>query len=635
MGTATQSIEDSSLPAGECGYVTADDGRPLDDENWSPGTDSAVLICRRPKWNDTGHCVWHADEEQKPASELLASRSELPERLDGAVLRGVSFDTNVSFADCSLVEADFCNARLWGVDFSDATLTGAKLHTADFHQATLDRADFESADLTRAYLVEADATGATFRYATLDDTILREATFDESSFAYATGVNTDMSKSSFENTDFWRAELRFATFRKATLEGAEFAKANLKRASMWKADLSKTSFWQANLRGGDLWQTGLAGTDFSEADLSWARLSYQNLDGVDLSGAKLRWTDFRESRVTGARFRRADHTGRVQVADTHRANFELADFSGGLFRADSFAKARLDRANFTDADLTRVDFTDASLRRADFTGATLFETTFTGADAQNASFSTANCRRTRFDDATIHAAEFGETLVDAATDVSVHYPETDPWIGLGEAEQAERWLQSASTHRIVHSLLMRSGRVEDARREKHYLAEQRARIEHAKLTDARNRWTLELTNAAMVLGERPILLVPVVAVVSVAFLVLYSLVGYPRATPLNELPALWLFSLGVLLDGPYSIVQDLDPSGLAEAARSLFVAVGQEVGVPTTRPSDGIGVTIEMTERLVGGLLVVPFVLLFLQRLRTYLSVKEQGAGFVSWLRGR
>lgn len=120
--------------------------------------DQGTACCWRPVWDDRNRCLWHANEGGKPRDALEASRPEPGERLDGAILRGVSLSNVTWLRQCTLVGADFTDASLAGVDFTDADLRRATFRDVNAHGATFRRADVED-----AIFMFADLRGADFR----------------------------------------------------------------------------------------------------------------------------------------------------------------------------------------------------------------------------------------------------------------------------------------------------------------------------------------------------------------------------------------------------------------------------------------------------------------------------------------
>lgn len=122
--------------------------------------DLGSVCCWRPVWQETGRCVWHAQEAGKSRLDLL-DRSTAPGcRLDGARLQAANLDETDCLAGTVLVDADGTDATMEGTDLGDAdlrnaTLTDASLRDADLGGANLEDADLRDADLNGANLVDA------------------------------------------------------------------------------------------------------------------------------------------------------------------------------------------------------------------------------------------------------------------------------------------------------------------------------------------------------------------------------------------------------------------------------------------------------------------------------------------------
>jgi hypothetical protein len=248
--------------------------------------------------------------------------------------------------------------------------------------------------------------------------------------------------------------------------------------------------------------------------------------------------------------------------------------------------------------------------------------------------------------------------------------------------------------------LIAHGRIGQALHEKHYLHEQRARLGRARLELRRawerlteGGWTVNSRSSpgpsrrdtptklrssgspnreplselgalfgalAAVLNrgmsirlvrmsESPIYVGRVVLLVSLAFsLVVYPFVGGVRTPgallrggrllPPDALTAwrLFVFSLLTFFEGTYLVLkgtfgaflpfEEFEPAGVSVTAIAGVEPVGHAVWVA-------------WSERFLGALLVVPFALLIVQRLRLYLggAVSEEGlgGGLLSWLLGR
>ena len=172
------SVEADNIPDDRCGYVA--------DCSQFPGPPGSIT-CFRETWRD-GRCIWHSDSESKPVSELIKSRSDYPERLDGAILRKIELRDQISFEDCNLDDADFTQSNLMGANCRDAKLGGA-----DFVRSNLPGTDF-----TGAYL-----HGTNFKDANMTNTIVECAKISE----ITNFENISLSEgTSFEGKSGWESD---------------------------------------------------------------------------------------------------------------------------------------------------------------------------------------------------------------------------------------------------------------------------------------------------------------------------------------------------------------------------------------------------------------------------------------------
>ncbi|MFB6139267.1 MAG: pentapeptide repeat-containing protein [Halosimplex sp.] len=147
-----------------------------------------AAACWRPVWDGRDRCVWHANEAQKPRAVLEEHRPEPGERLDGAILRGVSLSNVRWLRESHLVTADFTDATLTGAD-----LSGADLRRATFRDVNAHGASFERANVEDAVFAFADLRGADFR-----DTRLYRAVFTD----VRVNNDTDFGESVVYEADF-------------------------------------------------------------------------------------------------------------------------------------------------------------------------------------------------------------------------------------------------------------------------------------------------------------------------------------------------------------------------------------------------------------------------------------------------
>lgn len=123
------------------------------------------VCCWRPVYRDSDRCIWHADTDEKSVTELAERRPHAGERLDCAMLQGLTLIDVDWFTDAVLIGAEFDDANVSGSDFGGADLRkssfdGASAHGTSFRDANLEGADISSVDLRDADL----------RMAKVDDT---------------------------------------------------------------------------------------------------------------------------------------------------------------------------------------------------------------------------------------------------------------------------------------------------------------------------------------------------------------------------------------------------------------------------------------------------------------------------------
>lgn len=227
----------NEVPVDRCGYTT----------NYSKMAMSVHtnVACWRKSWNGHDLCIWHADTDDKPTDELIATRTAYRERFDGAILREVNLTDQIDFSHCGLEGADLFNAVLEQID-----LTGATLSNADLTRATLD-----AAILTDASLNGADLT----------DSSLNNATLTNATLAWANLTN--------------------ASLKSATLLDARLGGTNLTSVDLWEGNLTNAVLWGADLTNASLARTNLTNANFAGADLTGVSVSYHMLDQIQVDEA--------------------------------------------------------------------------------------------------------------------------------------------------------------------------------------------------------------------------------------------------------------------------------------------------------------------------------------------------------------
>jgi uncharacterized protein YjbI with pentapeptide repeats len=281
----------NNSPSNRCGYTwptnhTVDDN--VDQQS----------CCYRETLPDTNFCAWHADpdetdfktiehlqkarsqfedynenrSESKDPRELIKESSQ--ELLDGADLRGLILEDNISFKSVSLRDSDFSDANLNGANFRSADLRGSNLtdialRDADLTGAVLSKADFTDAALSRANLTgavlyETNLTEASLLEATLSDVLL----FGRADFTGVNLVGADLIDANLDGADFTGANLDDADLTDATLVRATLTNATLSMANLTRSNLEKALLMRANLFGTDLTDCKLHGTTLTDAQIN-------------------------------------------------------------------------------------------------------------------------------------------------------------------------------------------------------------------------------------------------------------------------------------------------------------------------------------------------------------------------------
>lgn len=184
-----------------------------------------------------------------------------------------------SFEACSLIDANFTDARLKAVSFNDSVMTGANLTDAlcqrtDFSGANLSRAKLSGAGLqdseanaktsfAQAVLFRANLAGANWAGPCLD-----EVNFDE-----AVMNKADLTGASMQRARLIRVLAREACFDKVNLEGADLTGINLLEGALRGASLRGCKLQMANLYGVDFLDAKTEGCDFTGSDIERTILS--------------------------------------------------------------------------------------------------------------------------------------------------------------------------------------------------------------------------------------------------------------------------------------------------------------------------------------------------------------------------
>lgn len=433
-----------------CGHVLEPEDAGVNreaDHRWHVSTRNAVCL-REPKYG--GLCVWHADTDEKTAEELIGAKlthNDVPwevdcvkEHLAGAILWGIRFPEEFSFAGCVLTLAEFHTVlpkvKFHGADLREADFLDADLREANFHGANLLGANFQNANLREAEFHDANLCYAEFPDAFLTgakfpDAVLREAKFPDADLS-----RTEFSDANFQEAEFRDTNLQQAKFRDANLCDAEFIRANLFGAKFLDAVLPEAKFLCSNLSEAKFHDAVLPKAEFLSTDLRYARFLNTDLRNVGFPGAN----------VSNAEFLRSD----LRWVNFSEANAQEAVFSDADMRSSSLRPACAsgieseedDIRNSFEASLEDAQFEDGTdLRGADLSGARLYQTAF---------------RDVRINDKTkfgIKEGRYGEKC---------RY-EYDPNTGVSTNEDVPRLRAAAWTYRRLESLFEENAMDERAR----------------------------------------------------------------------------------------------------------------------------------------------------------------------------
>ncbi|MFC6964932.1 pentapeptide repeat-containing protein [Halocatena marina] len=293
----------AEVPADRCGFELRreDVGFGGSRSRWADETEP--VCCWRSIWeshDETDRCIWHADVDEKTFSELIAARADVPERLDGAILRNLHVKgEELSFGGCTLLGAKFDKLWLPEIDLVDTDLRYATFTDADLFEADFTDADLFEADFTDADLFGADFTDANLIWADFTDALLNEADFTGADHSGAYFTDADLFEADFTNTvggaDFTDADIREANFTSANQLRADFTNADLFGADFTNADTIKADFTDADIREADFIDADLQDADFANADVRKASFRH-----ATLQDAVFTRTDCRAATFTSA-----------------------------------------------------------------------------------------------------------------------------------------------------------------------------------------------------------------------------------------------------------------------------------------------------------------------------------------------
>ncbi|QCC59355.1 pentapeptide repeat-containing protein [Natrinema thermotolerans] len=293
---------------------------------YSTGDNSSDDICERDCWRDNNRCIWHADVANKPYDELKEARKDGPERLDGAIFRGVdSGPINNSIArlsrkgELSETESYIGNSP---IDFS-----GCSLNNSKFVDCRMKSTIFDNSDLSNSEFLDSNLHSSFFTDAILNGAIFRSSLFDGS--------------------EFDNSQLRFSTMAKSHFHRANFNGSNLTGMSIEDSHIARSNIIDCDLEGANISETTAYGIV---------------LENTVIIGVRIYNSDFKRSRfecVSGERIEIIESN--FPYSDILNCNYDLSELSN---------------VDFTGTDLSNTHFFESALDSVDLSGSCLVDVDF-------------------------------------------------------------------------------------------------------------------------------------------------------------------------------------------------------------------------------------------------------------------
>jgi len=378
--------------------------------------------CNRVRWNDSAYCIWHADVSDKPISELKNHRSDTGERLDGAIINDIDFSDEISFTDCSLINAQAENSKFKGihqrVDFRGADLTNTVFKNSGLDRCDLSQSIIKNADFSNSSLVNADFTGATTDYTDFSNANLRKAKLceldltncklvgsilREIDFTGSEAKNQKLSDLNISDATFVDSNLSNSDFSNSNLSHIDFSNAVIENADFTGVNASSSCFSESSISRSDCSNADFEGSEFNNTDFTDAKASDSNFKDIRAKNATFKRTDFSKSN-----FKRANLSGtHLDDADLQDTNMQSAILSSGVLSFADLTKCDARSALFKKTDLENTNLTQADLRDADLQQSLLYQVILTDARVNDTTDFGTSCRyetdsdtSIRFDDST-------------------------------------------------------------------------------------------------------------------------------------------------------------------------------------------------------------------------------------------
>jgi hypothetical protein len=341
----------------------------------------------------------------------------------------------------------------------------------------------------------------------------------------------------------------------------------------------------------------LAGCEIGDSILlSRVALRDAYLSGANLSNATLNRVNLRGASLTDATLNRVDLRG---------ANLNSVDM-----RDANLAESKLQNADFNDSNLEFADFSDCNLINVSFTNALIYKANFSN-------------------------SKFG--LTTSIADVGT-YMEND--------------IRASEYHRDIHSLLLESGFVKEAREANHDV---QALLAQRRIEKKNNRYLRYFQKTATYFLiknlNKPISQILAVSTIIASFSIGYILSGLENTSTgviytisNSETGFIELFIISLLfsaiqvIEGMYTVFRAIFSIFLdLSALQPIGVSIKESLGVLTIQPRGSAAILAPLQELL--GVLVFVLPALYLIRIISlYRAAGPNGSKrttFLSWLSGK
>lgn len=330
-----------------------------------------------------------------------------------------------------------------------------------------------------------------------------------------------------------------------------------------------------------------------------------------------------------------------------------ADDNTVSFRQKDYSQSDLIGQDFSNKDLSLANFTETRLNGAKFSGTTLTDSTFEGADCRRADFQGANLENSSFRDADIRGADLrAKNLRGAVFDGCLLNDGTE--LGsinrtIDDTTDPDELAEIAATHRNLHFLLLRDGRLRDARKFGHDRRAFEAAVEHARQTgNSFDVWKYRFYYYLYKYGSKPhtvaipVLLLGIILIGG--FGLLYPFIGIIREhTDAGPVDHTFISSEILVSDFYYTISFSFQKlvQGIVDVFRTLLLpflplSESEVVRIPRYTPI-GDAETLAAIEYVLGALLAVTLILSMIRiaSLSIRASTESDKTTLFSWLIGR